>query len=90
MKVGDTAKGFWFESDKVIYNPNMDRYLGVEGEIVMIREDKFIIQFPGSSPGGTPVSRWYPLSEYLQIQREDKLNELGILCECKDCGAVLD
>jgi len=78
MKIGDKARGFRFESyDFLSYSYEMDPYVGVEGEIFQIMEDRFTIMFKEDSV--QQYEFWtYPLAEYIQIQREEKLNELGL------------
>jgi len=56
MKIGDKARGFRFESDLLSYSCEMDPYVGVEGEIFKIMEDRFIgkrIPMPQRSRGAT-------------------------------------
>ena len=76
MKKGDKAKGFRFRtarnSANINYNKQMDRYVGVEGVVTDVGTDTFSILYDG-------VGHWsYPIKEYLAIQRENKLKELGI------------
>lgn len=78
MKKGDKAKGFKFRggggrnSANINYNEQMDRYVGVEGVVTDVGPDTFSILYDG-------VGHWsYPIKEYLAIQRENKLKELGI------------
>lgn len=84
MKIGDKAKGFRFESYLVNYSYDMDPYVGVEGEIFKIMEDRFTIIFKEDSlerilRDGSQYHFWtYPLAEYIQIQREERLKELGL------------
>lgn len=91
IKVGDKAKGFEF--DEGVYEigiknavslPNCaneiflrcteytNRYIGVEGTIAEIYGCIFRIEFDKD------CACWYPISKYLALQREEKLNELGI------------
>ena len=65
MKIGDMAKGFRHDNA-------MDRYVGVWGTVEAIANDWFSIRFDDGKCYG------YPLMEYLQIQREERLKELGI------------
>ena len=76
MKKGDKAKGFKFRtarnSANINYNEQMDRYVGVEGVVTDVGPDTFSILYHG-------VGHWsYPIQEYLVIQREERLKELGI------------
>jgi len=76
IKVGDKAKGFKFpafnNSAILNYNIDMNRFVGVEGVINDVGTDTFSIFYDG-------VVYWsYPIREYLVIQREQRLNEIGI------------
>lgn len=81
MKVGDKAYGFNFESlnnsANITYNETMDRFVEVQGTIIRIESDRFALRFDSTIQS---VSNYweYPINEYLAIQREDKLKELGI------------
>ena len=76
IKVGEKAKGFEFEEG--LYEIFLrrteytNRYIGVEGTIVEIYGCIFRIEFDKD------CACWYPISKYLALQREEKLNELGI------------
>ena len=98
IKVGDKVRGFkfgekigdgsetTFSIDKTTglnYHPNMDLYVGVEGEVVEVQEETFDVKFKNLRLayidhiiGGE--SWTYPIKEYLAIQREERLKELGI------------
>lgn len=76
IKVGDKAKGFKFHALRnsaiLNYYIQMDRFVGVEGVISDVGTETFSIFYEG-------VGYWsYPIKEYLAIQRENKLKELGI------------
>ena len=73
IKVGDRAKGFEFAEGAERMTESMYRYIGLEGTIVEINSDIFRIEFDDDR------TWWYPISQYLEIQREERLNELGIL-----------
>lgn len=91
MKVGERAKGFRFNhidnSARLTWDEYMDRYIGVEGTIVNISDKSLIITDTGKvapndgkyfsiqfeEGGGS-----YPILEYLRINREERINELGI------------
>ena len=76
IKVGDKVKvfkfyGYW-NSANIMYNVLMDRFVGVEGVVTDVGTDTFSILYYG-------VGHWsYPIKEYLAIQREEKLKEIGI------------
>ena len=80
IKRGDKAKGFRFESSSgVCWNYRMEPFVGVEGIVRKVRPkmNELVIGFIG-----TPihvVQHWiYPLDECLALQREQRLNEIGI------------
>lgn len=81
IKVGDKAKGFRFDdSTGVRYNNEMEKMVGKTGTVISIGTTNFtpsiIIEFEELRE---EISYWnYPLQEYLAIQREEKLKELGI------------
>lgn len=80
MKVGQKAKGFWFESnitDKIGFIKEMRRYVGKEGTVTDVRYLKWGSCFDISFDDGKIWS--YPMEEYLRINREERLNELGIV-----------
>lgn len=77
IKLGDKAKGFKFpefrNSASLSYNKQMDRFVGTEGFVCDVGSDTFDILYDDK------VTRWtYPIQEYLAIQREERLRELGI------------
>ena len=77
IKLGDKAKGFKFttfrNSANLSYNKQMERFVGTEGIVSDIGSDTFDILYDDK------VTRWtYPIQEYLAIQREERLKELGI------------
>jgi hypothetical protein len=76
IKTGDKVKGFKFpafnNSAILNYNSDMNRFVGVEGVVSDVGTDTFSIFYDG-------VGYWsYPIQEYLVIQRERRLKELGI------------
>lgn len=77
MKKGDKAIGFRFESFYLSYDPEMESFCGVEGTVAFVEQDydKFMIEFIIE---GASWRWWYPLSEYIEKRREEKLRELGI------------
>ena len=91
IKVGDKAKGFRFDtSSGVRWNYLMEQFVGVEGIAISIRPkmNELVIGFIGTPihvdtlrvmPAEPNMQHWiYPLDEYLVLQREEKLKELGI------------
>jgi len=97
IKVGQKVKGFIFESKNtegevgygLNYHPNMDIYVGVEGEVVEVLEETFLVNFKNLRSDREECSinfdydsdydMWtYPIAEYLEITRNERLNELGI------------
>ena len=82
MKVGDKVKGFRFENNK--WSESMSPYIGVEGTVKRILNDSqgflhyFQIEFYSGRMGRYNVEYWYPIKEYIVIQRDEKLKELGI------------
>ena len=81
LKVGDKVMGFKFDPfenrmslDKVFYIPAMDKYVGKWGIINSIYHNvSFNILFEDNR------KFTYRIAEYLVLQREEKLKELGIL-----------
>jgi len=81
-------------SANVAWDESMARFIGVEGTVCKIAEGpagvgwRFEIRFPREWDGdyGNPAnSSWsntvgamYPLAEYLQLIREERLAEIGI------------
>jgi hypothetical protein len=99
IKVGQKVKGFIFESKDGLllgelgyglnYHPNMDIYVGVEGEVAEVQEETFIVKFKNlrsvreecgiNFDYDSDYDMWtYPIAEYLEITRNERLNELGI------------
>ena len=87
IKIGQKAKGFRFDnSSGVLYAEEMEKMAGKTGTITAIYEDRFTITFDDDlcrnpyTRNSCPLEiRWtYPIGKYLEIQREEKLKELGI------------
>ena len=89
IKVGDKAKGFRFETNRfsryfgVHWNPQMEKFIGVEGIVKGVRPEinEVVISFMVTTTNVTELhwQYWtYPLDEYLVLQREQRLNEIGI------------
>ena len=92
IKRGDKAKGFRFEnSSGVRWNYLMEPFVGVEGIARQVRPkmNELVIGFIMNTtihvdtlrvmPAEPNMQHWiYPLDEYLVLQREEKLKELGI------------
>ena len=91
IKRGDKAKGFRFEnSSGVRWNYLMEQFVGLEGIARQVRPkmNELVIGFIGTPihvdtfrvmPAEPNMQHWiYPLDEYLVLQREEKLKELGI------------
>ena len=93
IKRGDKEKGFRFEtSSGVRWNYLMDNFVGVEGIVRQVRPkmNDLVIGFIMNTtihvdtlrvmPAEPNMQHWiYPLDEYLLLQREERLKELGIL-----------
>jgi hypothetical protein len=86
IKVGDKVKGFIFESKStegevgygLNYHPNMDIYVGVEGEVAQVQEETFVVKFKNLR-NLSDYDMWtYPIADYIEITRHERLNELGI------------
>ena len=81
IKHGDKAKGFRFDdSSGVRYNAEMEKMVGKTGTVISIgttnSTPSIIIEFEELRE---EISYWnYPLQEYLAMQREERLKELGI------------
>ena len=74
FKIGDKAKGFKFDSnneDDVSYVPEMDRYVGVLGEVDFVSSEYIVIQFEKDS--------WaYPMSlAHLAVVEEKATFNVG-------------
>jgi hypothetical protein len=93
IKVGDKAKGFRFETSLeshlpvtfigVHWNNQMEKFIGVEGIVKGVRPEinEVVISFMVTTTNVTELhwQHWtYPLDEYLVLQREQRLNEIGI------------
>jgi len=93
IKVGDKAKGFRFETFigyqpilpyfGVHWNPQMEKFIGVEGIVKGVRPEinELVISFMVTTTNVTELhwQHWtYPLDEYLVLQREQRLNKIGI------------
>ena len=91
IKRGDKAKGFRFESSSgVRWNYLMEPFVGVEGIARQVRPkmNELVIGFIGTPihvdtlrvmPAEPNMQHWiYPLDECLALQREQRLNEIGI------------
>jgi len=92
IKVGDKVKGFrfsstvdytegpagWKISGKLKYDERMTPYIGVEGEVIRVDENIFVIRFDINTNNIGVISWRYPIAEYLELQREEKLKELGL------------
>lgn len=82
-KIGDVTENT-FAIDKATglnYHPSMDLYVGVEGEVKEVYEETFDVKFKNLRPVGleSDWDRWtYPIADYLEITRNEKLNKLGI------------
>lgn len=77
MKIGDIAKGFKFTDHKnsagLGYHERMEKHVGMSGTIVDIGQNVwFTIEYESG------VCYGYPIREYMKMQREERLNELGI------------
>ena len=93
IKVGDKAKGFEFTEQEhgqslLAMTTSMYYLVGTEGTIAEINHenDSFMIEFRDCTAHHPKVVNyrwWYPISKYLEIQREERLNELGILCDAE-------
>lgn len=63
------------------YHLNMDLYVGVEGEVAKVYEETFDVRFKNLRSVGfsSDYDVWtYPIAEYLEIARNERLSELGI------------
>lgn len=82
MKAGDIAIGFKFDqnnSARVVYVHEMDNYVGKSGTVVIGTTWPGVFQIHFESLFGDELKIWtYPTKEYLAIQREEKLKELGL------------
>ena len=82
MKTGDIAIGFKFDNENsagVAYVREMDDYVGKSGTVVIGSTWPGVFQIHFKSLFGDDLKIWtYPTKEYLAIQREEKLKELGL------------
>ena len=86
IKVGDRAKGFRFETSSGANRFSwyqMEKFIGVEGIVKGVRPEinELVISFMVTTKNVTELhwQHWtYPLDEYLVLQREQRLNEIGI------------
>ena len=86
IKVGDRAKGFRFETSSGANRFSwyqMEKFIGVEGIVKGVRPEinELVISFMVTTTNVTELhwQHWtYPLDEYLVLQREQRLNEIGI------------
>lgn len=88
VKAGDKAKGFKFGNQiggasyqwsRRAYHPDMDLYVGAEGEVAFVEEETFVIKFKNIRNLSGEYDFWhYPIAEYLEIKRSERLSELGI------------
>lgn len=89
MKIGDRVKGFEFTEQRrakfISMTTHMYNLIGVDGTIVEIDHDNgsFKIEFGNKKADNGTSAWWYPIDEYLMIQREQRLKELGILCDAE-------
>jgi hypothetical protein len=68
MEVGDKAVGFKFKGGGcLIWNPDMERYIGEEGIITEIDDRDFRIQFHGKG-------WWYPLPSTPEVDSDIENN----------------
>ena len=83
VRIGDGSENT-FSIDKATglnYHPSMDLYVGVEGIVEHVYEETFDVKFKNLRSVGleSDWDRWtYPIAEYLEITRNERLNELGI------------
>jgi hypothetical protein len=99
VKVGDKVRGFKFGEkigdgsentfaiEKVTglnYHPNMDLYVGEEGEVSEVKEETFVVKFMNLRNLSDLLhfqnyDYWtYPIADYLEITRNERLSDLGI------------
>lgn len=92
VKVGDKVRGFKFgekvgdgsentfsigKATGLNYHPSMDLYVGVEGVVEHVYEETFDVKFKNLRSVG--LESWtYPIADYLEITRDERLSELGI------------
>jgi hypothetical protein len=81
IKRGDKAKGFGFDNTSgVRWNKQMENFVGVEGLVTMVRPkiNELVIEFTTNDTEPNMQHWRYPLDQYLALQREWRLKELGI------------
>jgi hypothetical protein len=88
IKRGDKAKGFRFKTSTNTYlhwNNQMEKFIGVEGIVKDVRPEineiviSFIVTTRLNGFIESHSQHWtYPLDEYIALQREMKLHQLGI------------
>jgi|688.fasta_scaffold59774_10 hypothetical protein len=81
IKRGDKAKGFRFDNTSgVRWNKQMENFVGVEGLVTMVRPkiNELVIEFTTNDTEPNMQHWRYPLDQYLALQREWRLKELGI------------
>jgi hypothetical protein len=87
IKRGDNAKGFRFETSEfgVHWNNQMEKFIGVEGILKDVRPEineiviSFIVTTRLNGFIESHSQHWtYPLDEYIALQRDMKLHQLGI------------
>jgi hypothetical protein len=81
IKRGDKAKGFRFDNTSgVRWNKQMENFVGVEGLVTMVRPkiNELVIEFTTNDTEPNMQHWRYPLDQYLALQRECRLKELGI------------
>ena len=95
IEKGSKVKGFRFDelnSAHIDWNESMSKYIGMEGTVIKIAEgangvgSRIEIRFPRKWDGDYSNESWsnnviamYPMVECLQLIREEKLEELGIV-----------
>jgi hypothetical protein len=76
MNIGDKAKGFKFTDHKnsagLGYHERMEKHVGMSGTIADRQNVWFTIEYESGACYG------YPIREYLALQREERLKELGL------------
>ena len=93
IEKGSKIKGFRFDelnSTHVPWSESKAQFIGVEGTVKRISEVglRFEVRFPrewdrdysneGNTSWSNTIGVMYPLAEYLQHIREERLNEIGI------------
>lgn len=85
IKRGDRAKGFSFKTSTINWNTQMEKFIGVEGIVKAVRPEineiviSFIVTTRLNGFIESHSQHWtYPLDEYIALQRDMKLHQLGI------------